>query len=220
MAIPKIFHQIWINKKNPNLPQKYAEYRDTWLANHPTWEYKLWNLDNLDFKPSRPDLIKQAPNYAQISDILRYEILLKHGGIYIDTDFENFKNIEKIIDGVDNFSCSEDGFNITNAIIGASPGSAYMQRCLDALPKKVGLKNTAEETGPGFLTHVLLEKGLGNDFVLFPRVWFYPYGWNETHLENMSFPEAYAAHRWAHSWGGDTLKVKIRRKIHKILGLV
>lgn len=220
MPIPKIFHQIWINNKAPELPERFAKYRDTWLINHPGWEYKLWNLDNLDFDPFRPELIKQAPNNAQIADILRYEILYRHGGVYIDTDFENFKSIEQLIVGVENFSCSEDGSNITNAIIGASKGSLYMRRCLDALPERVGIKNTAEETGPALLTQVLLSNGMDQDFVLFPQAYFYPYSWTEMHLADNVFPDAYAAHHWAHSWGGDTLRIKVRRQMLKLVDLL
>lgn len=218
--IPKIFHQIWINKDSPELPEKFRAYRDGWLALHPDWEYKLWNLDNLDFTPQRMDLISSAPNYAQMADVLRYEILLRHGGIYLDTDFECLRNIDPILVGVKNFACSEDGRSITNAIIGAELNSIYMERCVRALPKRVGILNTSVETGPGLLTRVLLGEGLAGDFTLFPREWFYPYNYNETHRANEQFPKAYAVHRWAGSWGDDDrFFTRAHRKIRSLLRL-
>lgn len=218
--IPKVFHQIWINRKNPELPEKFRAYRDGWMALHPDWEYKLWNLDNLDFVPQRIDLVNSAPNYAQMADVLRYEILLRHGGVYLDTDFECLRNIDSILVGVKNFSCSEDGRCISIGIIGAVPNSMYMARCINALPDKIEHVNPPMETGPGLLTYVLLDGGLAGDFTLFPRKWFYPYKWNELHRANEHFQQAYAVHRWAYSWGDNAdskLRTKIIRKIRQAL---
>lgn len=219
--IPKVFHQIWINRDNPELPEKFRVYRDGWLALHPDWEYKLWNLDNLGFTPRRMDLISAASNYAQMADILRYEILLRHGGVYLDTDFECLRNIDPILIGVKNFSCSEDGLSISIGIIGVEPNSIYMERCLSALPERVGEINTAVETGPGLFTRVLLGGGLAGDFTLFPREWFYPYNWNEPHRANDHFPQAYAVHRWASSWSDSNHQfvTRVRRKIKRTLQL-
>lgn len=218
MLIPKIFHQIWINTESSELPAEYAAYRDSWLRMHPGWDYKLWNLDNLDFEPKRMDLIRMSKSYAQMADVLRYEILAKHGGIYVDTDFECLKSMEEVLSDVQNFACSQDGTKITNAIIGAVPGSIYMQRCVDLLPAQVGLTFPTAETGPDFLTRVLLRQGLAGDFTLFPQQWFYPYDWNEYHRAGESFPEAYAVHRWAHSWSESKrdLMTRGRRKLQRL----
>jgi mannosyltransferase OCH1-like enzyme len=217
--IPRVFHQVWINRKNPDLPDKFRAYRDGWLALHPTWEYRLWNLDNLDFVPQRINLLKSATVYSQMADILRYEILARHGGVYLDTDFECLRNIDPILVGVKNFSCSEDERSVSAGIIGAVKNSVYMERCVAALPEKLGQTNPAEETGPGLLTRVLLGGGLGGDFTLFPREWFYPYNWNEPHRASEQFPQAYAVHRWAHSWADaeSGLMTKIRRKVQRLL---
>lgn len=219
--IPRVFHQVWINRNNPELPEKFRAYRDGWLALHPNWEYRLWNLDNLGFTPKRMDLVTSATNYAQMADVLRYEILLRHGGVYLDTDFECLRNIDPILVGVKNFACSEDGRSISIGIIGTQPNSIYMERCLNALPKRLGETSPADETGPGLMTRVLLGGGLAGDFTLFPREWFYPYNWNEPHRANEHFPQAYAVHRWAHSWA-DTDKrfiTRVRRKIKRVLRL-
>jgi mannosyltransferase OCH1-like enzyme len=217
--IPKVFHQIWINKESPELPEKFRIYRDGWLALHPDWEYKLWNLDNLDFIPRRMDLVSSAPNYAQMADILRYEILLRHGGVYLDTDFECLRNIDEILVGVRNFSCSEDAQSISIGILGAEQNSIYMERCLNALPKHVGVNFTSVETGPGFFTRVLIGEGLAGDFTLFPQEWFYPYNYNEQHRASEYFPKAYAVHRWAGSWGGshNGFSTRVNRKIKRLL---
>ena len=221
--IPRIFHQVWINKINPELPEKFCAYRDSWLTLHPDWQYKLWNLDNLDFIPRRMDLINSASSYAQMADILRYEILLRHGGVYLDTDFECLRNIDPILIGVKNFSCSEDGSSVSIGIIGAEPNSIYMERCLRALPKRVGERSAPEETGPALLTKVLLGDGISGDFTLFPQPWFYPYHWSEWERANEKVPEAYGVHHWGCSWnsGSDIsrLLTSAQRKIKRVIQL-
>lgn len=218
-TIPRTFHQIWINRDNPALPDKFGAYRDSWLERHPGWEYKLWNLDNLDFVPQRMDLVQSASSYAQMADVLRYEILHQHGGVYLDTDFECLRSIEPILDGVQNFSCSEDGLSVSVGIIGALPGSIYMERCIAGLPARVGLAPPTVETGPRLMTRTLLGGGVAGDFTLFPSAWFYPYGWNELHRAGEHFPEAYAIHRWAHSWQQSDrgLFTRVRRKVVRML---
>ena len=216
--IPRVFHQVWINRQNPALPEKFRAYRDGWLALHPDWEYKLWNLDNLDFVPERNDLLKSAKVYSQMADILRYEILARHGGVYLDTDFECLRNIDPILAGVQNFACSEDGGSVSVGILGAVPDSIYMKRCVAALPKKLGEISPAQETGPGLMTKVLLRDGIAGDFTLFPSQWFYPYGLHEPHRANEPFPQSYGVHRWAHSWAGADrqLLTRVRRKIKRV----
>jgi mannosyltransferase OCH1-like enzyme len=165
------------------------------------------------------DLVNSSQNYAQMADVLRYEILLKYGGVYLDTDFECLRNIDPILVGVRNFACSEDGRSISVSIIGAMPNSIYMVRSINALPDKIGQVNTAMETGPGLLTRVLLDGGLAEDFTLFPRKWFYPYRCHELHRVNEHFPDAYAVHRWDGSWGDSDNRffTRVYRKIKSML---
>lgn len=219
MAIPRVFHQIWINTKSPELPPAYARYRDTWLKHHPDWEYRLWNLDNLPFQSRHCALYAGCNSYAQMADILRYELLYELGGVYIDTDFECLRSIDPILQGVRNFSCSEDGASISIGIIGAEAGSRLMQRCTEAIPQQLGLTSPTEETGPAFFTHQILDGGFNNDLTLFPRAWFYPYNWDEPDRAGETFPEAYGIHRWAHSWqASDTgLLNKIKRRMRRLI---
>lgn len=208
--IPKVFHQIWINKENPELPEKYTKYRDSWLALHPDWSYQLWNLDNLPFKTRFSQQLAQCTNYAQMADILRYEILYELGGVYIDTDFECKKSIEPLLKDVRNFSCSEDGRTISIGLVGAEKKSKILEQCIINMPKVIGLTVPTKETGPAFFTYAILNHGFNGDLTLFPREYFYPYNWNETHRENEEFPNAYGVHRWASSWKSETNTLRSR----------
>ncbi len=218
-TIPRIFHQIWINERQPELPDVFRRYRDRWLELHPGWEYRLWNRENLDFTPRRPELIAQCRHYAQMADVLRLEVLYQHGGVYLDTDFEPLRPIDSLLQGAGHFFCSEDGAHVSNAIIGARPASPLISRLLDALPERLGVLPINLETGPLFVTRQLLGEGFDGDVRFVPGRLFYPYGWDEPHRAGESFPHALAVHRWAGSWAQSVGVIeRLRRALARVRG--
>lgn len=198
--IPRVFHQIWINRDEPALPERYRAWHQSWLHHHPQWTLRLWNLDNLDFEPEQRALIDAAPSYAQKADILRYEILWRHGGVYIDVDFECLRPLDSVIAGLEHFVVSENGRVLSIGIIGARAGSPYLKRCIARLPARVGLAPPNIETGPAYFTQCLLGDGFGPDVAMLPSHWFYPYSMDQPERAAGPFPQAYAVHHWAATW--------------------
>jgi hypothetical protein len=96
--IPKIIHQIWIGPHPKPLP-----LLETWKNNHPEYEYILWDENeiierNMIFKCQRQiNAIKGPYKYAGIADIMRYEILSKYGGVYLDADSICLSNIDNLL---------------------------------------------------------------------------------------------------------------------------
>jgi inositol phosphorylceramide mannosyltransferase catalytic subunit len=216
--VPATFHQIWINRSRPELPSEYARYRDSWLIQHPHWSYRLWNLDNLDFKLQRPELIAQCGSYAQLADLLRLEVLFHHGGVYVDTDFECFRSIEPLLTNVTACACYEKPGVMSNAFLGAQAGSPVIEHLLQALPDRIGIRQPNLETGPAFLSRALT----GHDLTVFPTEFFYPYMPGEPRATAQTHPQAYAAHHWALSWYDPQerrLLRRVRTKLKTWLGL-
>ncbi|MCH9753979.1 MAG: hypothetical protein K0T99_03675, partial [Alphaproteobacteria bacterium] len=94
-TIPKIIHQIWLGPKQ--IPKKHLEYSKEWQKLHPDWEYKLWTekeIENWNF--GSKDLFNKAASYQEKSNLLRYEILIKYGGLFLDFDYKPFKNFDAI----------------------------------------------------------------------------------------------------------------------------
>jgi FkbM family methyltransferase len=198
LLIPRVFHQIWLGGPMPEKEQRFAE---SWTRHHPGWERRLWHDGNL------PELRNQAlfdiaPTLAQKADILRFELLLDHGGVYVDGDFECLRNIEPLLDGVRAFCGREDAMRVSNALIGCVPGHPLLDAVVAALPDAVGWlpdRGPNEQTGPDLLTRIVLEQesiGAETATVFGPEV-FYPYHWSELHRADEEFPEAFAAHRWS-----------------------
>jgi len=95
LIIPKVIHLIWLG--NDDLPENYKYYITTWKQYHPKWEIKLWNKEAIMKENfSNIDLFLLARSHAEQADLIRYEILLKYGGLYIDTDIECFTNFDEL----------------------------------------------------------------------------------------------------------------------------
>ena len=86
MSIPKIIHQIWIGNKEP--PQWCIDsWKINYLQKFPEWKYKLWTeteIEKLQMKNQK--IYDLEPTLRGKSDIARYEILFKEGGIFLDAD--------------------------------------------------------------------------------------------------------------------------------------
>ena len=84
--IPKIIHQIWIGPRQP--PTKLM---DTWKNAHESlgFEYIRWTEEELNrrgFKPQLLDKVNQMEEINGKADILRWEILYRYGGVFVDAD--------------------------------------------------------------------------------------------------------------------------------------
>ena len=198
--IERRFHQIWINNEKPELPDELKRLRDTWLKYHPSWDYSLWDLQNLDFEPRCSSLLPMCQHPAQAADLLRMEILFHHGGIYMDTDFECLKPLDRILEDVVAFSCSEEGRCISIGILGAEKGSRLFSAVIENFPRTIGVRPVNVETGPAFFTEVLFRTGISNDFTIFPTHYFYPFNVHTKKRDGIDLSKSYAVHHYSESW--------------------
>src|SRR5450759_397044 len=91
--IPQVIHQIWLGGEPP---APLSTWLDGWQKYHPQWEYQLWTDDNRP-KLTNEQAFLRAPTPAMKADLLRYELLRDHGGVYIDADFECHHTIDDLI---------------------------------------------------------------------------------------------------------------------------
>ena len=87
--IPKIIHQIQ-EETQPQFSAFFSNLSQSWVENHPLWQYKLWSLHDIK------ELIHcEFPHFATFCDnnlnnkllleISRYFILYREGGIFVDS---------------------------------------------------------------------------------------------------------------------------------------
>ena len=216
--IPKIIHQIWLGGRMPSVFKPLIE---TWLKNHPSWQYKLWtDADIESFHLENQELYNAAKNYGQRSDILRYEILYRYGGLYIDVDFKCIKPFDLLHHCYDFYTGLFDIATGTaaNGLIGCAPDHPIMKemiKSLKTISKESEYLDIIKLTGPDFFTNIFLktyEQSPGRAIV-FPCTFFYPSP-NTAQFAGIIKqskyiqPESLAIHFWACSWQDPEAYVK------------
>lgn len=214
--IPKILHQIWLGSP---FPEKYVALRDTWLKHHPDWEYMLWTEREIDdFGLKNKHLYEHAINYGERSDIAKYEIIHRYGGVYIDVpDYECYKPLDDLHKAYDFYlgiqPLDTEHVQIGLGLFGARPGHPLLAKAISEISKKS--KNPEPivlRTGPFFFTIIFYNlAGRCTDSVIaLPASYLYPMGYHEKQKDKNVWmrPEAYANHLWAGSWLTDDAFVK------------
>lgn len=206
IQIPRIFHRVWLGGKP--MPEPFFRWGETWRGRHPNWIMKLWT-ENSVAGLSNADLLPRCSSLAQRADIARYEILMREGGVYIDTDMECLGNIEPLIEGVDIFACWQKPGLLSNAIFGGTPGNEVFTE-LFKRSRTDFKRDPWNAMGPPFFTPIALNH---SDVRIFNRKTFIPY----TRAEYEKFPrhpmgitdpppESYAINHRSSVWYPDSTK--------------
>jgi len=212
--IPKRIHQIWLGN-NGKLPAKYDRFQKTWIDMHPDWEYKLWTENEIDeFGLKNRKQYDETNNYGVKSDIARYEILYRYGGLYVDTDFECLKPFDILHHICDFYTGSAYGKNTSflNGLMAAAPKHPILLECVNNIKNKKSSKENyhtiTNRTGPNYLTQCFFKtiELLSGPSVVFPVTYFYPWPHyfkdQNSHSEVRKWinPESFAIHHWFVSW--------------------
>lgn len=94
--IPKVIHYCWFGG-NP-LPEDAKRCIDSWKKYCPDYQIIEWNESNYDVTSN--EYMKAAyreKKWAFVSDYARVDVLYKYGGIYMDTDVELVKTLDRFL---------------------------------------------------------------------------------------------------------------------------
>lgn len=218
-SIPRLIHLIWLGSE-PTLAVNFAI--NSWKKHHPTWEIKVWRDEDISNFPWSTDhsreFFEKAGNWAEKSDILRFEILYQYGGIYSDTDVICLKSFEDLVSsGISFFAGYESNMVkrfgrplVGSALIGSKKQHSILTRCMDFSLTVDQAPTTRQyiRSGPGPITkacYEALESGNHKDVIIFPCSFFYPLHWEarlEPVAEVLSYirPESFSIHLWEGSW--------------------
>ncbi len=153
--IPRIIHQMWIGPK-----PRPTKYMDTWKTANPTFQYELWDDERcaaFPFKNQRK--VDQMTEWNGKCDIMRYEILKKHGGIFVDADTICMRPLEDEVLEHECWTCFESEELRHGLLACGYLGSVPDARLLDLCIEEIELRNVAAgkaflTTGPLLLTYV------------------------------------------------------------------
>lgn len=95
--IPKIIHYIWVggNKK----PASVEAYIESWKKYCPDYLIVEWNEKNYDIAANRyAREAYQSKKWAFVTDYMRLDVLDRFGGVYMDSDVEVLKPLDRFLD--------------------------------------------------------------------------------------------------------------------------
>jgi len=179
VPVPHLIHMVWVGSSLPELyyrgPRSFATLNPdhkvyVWL-DQPTsenfQEYKNIFVKNIseEFFETQ-DLIDRSTNMAMVSDIMRVELVIKYGGIYVDIDAMAKRPFGPIFDKP--FLClrpveiestdSEARGLIYNHIFGMNKESGFLHFLLKVMREDFDNSSaTVERTGPHLWRKALLE---------------------------------------------------------------
>lgn len=177
--IPAILHLVWVGP-HPR-PVVLDQYISQWKTLMPEWTVRVWGNEDInleEFDQETLSLIEKAQTGVQKADIMRYHIVFKYGGVYMDADVEPFQSLHPLL--YQPFSiliCHDLDVTwpyISIGFFAASPNHPVMQNCCRLLPT-VELNNGAPHmnTGPRLMGRALFEYQYSEKFGLLPIQAFY-----------------------------------------------
>lgn len=129
MKIPKVIHYCWFGENQ--ISEEYKKCILSWKKYCPDYKIKEWNEDNFDIHSNK--YVEEAYNakkYAFVTDYVRLYALYTEGGIYMDTDVEVLKPLDRFLDE-SAFSSFESNDMIPTGIMGAEKENVWIKDLLD-----------------------------------------------------------------------------------------
>ncbi|MGB8699590.1 MAG: glycosyltransferase [Thermosynechococcaceae cyanobacterium] len=224
MKIPKYIHQTWKNDKIP-----YYVYDKKWIQSwkkfHPNWCFKLWtdsdlySLASICF-PEYLHILQKGPGVIR-ADFGRYLVMYYVGGVYVDLDYECFRDLTPLLKDQELvLTYVDDGHEISNAFLASKPFHPLFKEVLIECSKRFDLHEEVEKrTGPVMFTEVVktlrLEHHAISSKYLSPISWrkkqsiyLRTLSYQDTFQMKRRYPDAYAVTYWTYNWRKDQVRTK------------
>lgn len=144
MEIPKIIHQIWSGIEEP-LPEHFARMAETWKYDYPDWEYRFWDAERMNafVQECYPQYWEAYSGFrynVQRWDVIRYLILDKIGGMYVDFDYESLRPMDGLLadrqccfsqEPLSHCRLAKKNLIFNNSLMASVPGHPFMKRILE-----------------------------------------------------------------------------------------
>jgi len=193
------------------MPAHYKKYEEDWIRINPGWTVKTWGEEDLRWLKNQ-QLFDKAEKWAKSdaigqfkSDVARYEILHKFGGVYVDCDVEPLKPFEPLIDARGFAGWEQQKQFVGNTVMGSVPGNPFFLAVTDAIvdsTKANSGRAATWMTGPRVVTSVYNSWQNKSDLIVHNQGHFFPYSYLDLRKPGepsaRDYPNAYSVHHWGH----------------------
>jgi len=200
--IPKIIHYCWFGQET--FPSDFNSNIKSWISHNPDFLIRCWGNENLPMEYSYVKNAFSNKKWANLSNFMRLYLLVKYGGIYLDTDvvvLKPFKDLmaNKCFLGIE--SCHDGNIILNNAILASVPGHFFITKCLYKLTDEFDGNEAANLSSPILTTGVYssLSSDEKSTVKIYPSDFFYPSCWNSKDDVNIT-QNTVTIHQWNGSW--------------------
>jgi hypothetical protein len=193
----------------PDMPVYIQQNLRRWQDLHPEWTFVLWRdidldwLEHRDLYDAAPELVPADAIWQFRSDLARYEILAKHGGLYVDCDTHPLRPFDAALAPWSAWAAWEDQRFVGNSVLYANPDHQVMRELVAGLRESIdrGVLQRFRPnrlSGPRYLTPIWLAGGW---FVALRRL-VYPYSYADVKAGTVPVafgPDVLCVHQWHHT---------------------
>jgi len=235
MKIPCIIHQIYDNPAEPH--ESLLALAETWKKHHPAWEYRFWGKKEIEdfIKEEFSDFFPIYKSYSfnvQRWDAIRYLILYKIGGLYVDLDYECIEPIDSLLNnslcclGMEptvNAISHDKSFIVGNAFMASMPEHPFFKAIIEEMinGEKYSTLTKAlqimETTGPFMITRLYEQYPKKDEITLLPADLVAPFsswevrdmvrGIESPYIED-KVEKCFAVHYFTGEWISQTTEAK------------
>ena len=226
VKIPKIMHFVWLGKQQ--IPENLTKCMKTCCEHHPEWKKMVWTDKNMPAPFFFTDEYNIDRNPARRSDLIRLQVLYNYGGVYLDTDIECIKPIDKLMEGhnfVMGTECGEpwkkdcNRTHINNAVIASTKRSILVEKLINQVKenyKKIDISSqdkpldyVAHLSGPVLFNNMINEIKNNKGTKIYSAEYFYPLHYsNRMDIRKWQIPsnkteldeKTHLIHHFASSW--------------------
>lgn len=207
-STPRVVHLVWIGS---SIPPRVEQLCADLAQQAPDVDVRVWTDATLGWLRNA-SAFQAEPSLPGKADIARYEILHRHGGLYLDADFRVHRSLGPVFTSVDAHGlvvARQSRALYNNAFIAAQPGHPVLAAAVAGIPatcREFATMTPPARTGPHYLTSLLLDYvRTGGSFLELAQHTVYPWSSDEDPLPEEMIPSTVlVSHEWASARAGWT----------------
>lgn len=188
LLIPQRIHRVWLG--SGEVPLESERFAATLSEHHPGWEMTLWTDADLHALGIGDGDRGRAGTAVGLSHLVRYEVLRRFGGVYVDADVECLRSLAPLLRGVEAFAALDGPGVVGTAVLGSIPGHRVFARAARLAREALGLGPNGTDANGAYFFSLIVEQEPG--VTLFDSSVFRSYIRSERERQHDRLPDRFA----------------------------